>query len=239
MKHTRVILILAVCLTALSFSSCVLLDIWCTYRKGNQDYKELQKYVIKEIETEEIDTGEVIEHENVQVDFPSLKELNADIVGWIKCEELGLDYPVVQGNDNEYYLNHTFLGEEHISGCIFMDAANLADLTDDNTILYGSNMKDGSMFGSFSQTDTDGLEVLFLTMDGNHVYKLMDDRKVAADDDIYFRTAYSREDFEALCSAIAEETGNQPVWGEHLLTLCTNNTKNDGRHLLIFAEINQ
>lgn len=44
----------------------------------------------------------------VEVDFDPLKEMNGDIVAWIQCEALGVDYPVVQGKDNVYYLNHTF-----------------------------------------------------------------------------------------------------------------------------------
>lgn len=81
------------------------------------------------------------------IDFVSLKEVNEDIVGWLKISALDISYPVVQGEDNDYYLHRTFEGVENFAGCIFMNCDNAADFTDQNTIVYGHNMKDGSMFG--------------------------------------------------------------------------------------------
>lgn len=57
-----------------------------------------------------------------------------------------IDYPVVQGNDDSYYLTHTFKKAEHVVGAIFLDSDNNADFSDDKNIIYGHNMKDGSMF---------------------------------------------------------------------------------------------
>lgn len=59
---------------------------------------------------------------------------------------IGVDYPVVQGEDNEHYLHYTFDGKENIAGSIFLDYRNRADFTDRKVILYGHNMQDGSMF---------------------------------------------------------------------------------------------
>ena len=57
------------------------------------------------------------------------------------------DYPVVQGNDDSYYLTHTFLRRQNmLAGAIFLDSDNNADFSDDKNIIYGHNMKDGSMF---------------------------------------------------------------------------------------------
>ena len=58
-----------------------------------------------------------------------------------------IDYPVVQGTDNEYYLKHTFKKTEHVAGSIFIDKDNSQDFSNRKSILYGHNMKDGSMFG--------------------------------------------------------------------------------------------
>ena len=58
----------------------------------------------------------------------------------------GVDYPVVQGENNEYYLHYTFDRMENIAGSIFLDFRNRADFTDSKVILYGHNMQDGSMF---------------------------------------------------------------------------------------------
>lgn len=82
----------------------------------------------------------------ISVDFEKLRERNPDVRGWIYIESIDLSYPVMQGTDNEYYLKHTWDGEEVFSASIFMDYRNAPDFGDYNTILYGHNMKDGSMF---------------------------------------------------------------------------------------------
>lgn len=74
-----------------------------------------------------------------------LKDINKDYKLWIKIDNTNINYPVVQGEDNEKYLNTSFNLEENKSGCIFIDYKNNID-NDKNLILYGHNMKDKSMF---------------------------------------------------------------------------------------------
>lgn len=76
--------------------------------------------------------------------------MNPDVIAWIDIPGLSISYPVVQGTDNAYYLHHLFTGEYNSSGSIFTDCHNRPDFTDQNTILYGHNMKNGSMFGTLS-----------------------------------------------------------------------------------------
>ena len=86
----------------------------------------------------------------IEVDFAALLAENEDIAGWLYCEDTNINYPVVQGEDNEYYLNHSYNGEMNRAGAIFVDADNDARFGDSNTILYGHHMKDGSMFAHLS-----------------------------------------------------------------------------------------
>ncbi len=85
------------------------------------------------------------------IDFASLTEVNEDIVGWLRIRALDISYPVVQGEDNDYYLHRTFEKTDNFAGCLFMNCDNRDDYTDQNTIIYGHNMKDGSMFGKLKQ----------------------------------------------------------------------------------------
>ena len=78
--------------------------------------------------------------------FQELQSMNSDVIAWITVYDTPIDYPVVQGTDNEYYLKHTFKKTEHVAGSIFLDKDNSPDFTNRKTILYGHNMKDGSMF---------------------------------------------------------------------------------------------
>lgn len=85
------------------------------------------------------------------VDFDSLLAMNEDIVGWLEIEALDISYPVVQGEDNDYYLHRTFQGQDNFAGSIFVDFNNRGTFSDRNTVVYGHNMKNGSMFGTLSR----------------------------------------------------------------------------------------
>ena len=71
---------------------------------------------------------------------------NPDIVAWIYIEGTKINYPIVQGEDNSYYLKHLFSGEWNGSGCIFLDSRNDASFADRHSIIYGHHMKNGTMF---------------------------------------------------------------------------------------------
>lgn len=84
----------------------------------------------------------------IMVDFPLLQEENPDIIGWLYCEDTPINYPIVQAEDNDYYLYRLPDGTSNISGSIFADFRNLPDFSDPNTIIYGHNMKNGTMFST-------------------------------------------------------------------------------------------
>ena len=79
--------------------------------------------------------------------FDVLKKINPDITGWIKIPNTLIDYPVLQGKDNEYYLTHSVNREVIKNASLFMDCRNHAEKLDFNTIIYGHNMHDSTMFG--------------------------------------------------------------------------------------------
>ena len=119
---------------------------------------------IYETETEEdAKTGETIVQKKKlyymknPVDFMALQGINDDIVGWLKVGALDISYPVTQASDNDYYLHLTFELVQNAAGCIFVDCQNRPDFQDDNTIIYGHNMKDGSMFGTLKNFVQDGV----------------------------------------------------------------------------------
>lgn len=79
--------------------------------------------------------------------FMRLKKINDDITGWIHVPGTEIDYPVARGSDNSYYLKHGIDKKRSARGSLFMDYRNLGIGQDFNTVIYGHNMKDGSMFG--------------------------------------------------------------------------------------------
>lgn len=86
------------------------------------------------------------EAESSDFDYDSLLAINSDCVGWIRVDGTDIDYPVVQAADNSFYLHRNFNQESAICGAIFMDYRNDIDLAREHLILYGHQMKDGSMF---------------------------------------------------------------------------------------------
>lgn len=86
-----------------------------------------------------------------EIDFEGFRAVNEDIVAWIQVPGIGVDYSVVQGMDNEHYLHYTFDGKANKAGSIFLDYRNRPEFTDSKVILYGHNMKDGSMFSNLKK----------------------------------------------------------------------------------------
>lgn len=144
------------------FSAWQLLCTWQSYREGQNSYQNLEQYVtITEPTTPpETTKPQPIEPEETvpettagpdlsawpQVDFEQLAQINPEIVGWIYIEGTNINYPVVQGSDNDYYLDHLFDRTWNSSGCIFLDAACEPDFSGRHSIIYGHNMKNKTMF---------------------------------------------------------------------------------------------
>lgn len=82
----------------------------------------------------------------ITVDFEALQTVNSDIIGWLYCEDTPINYPVLQGENNDAYLRRNFEGVYAGAGSIFVETLNRRDFTDYNTIVYGHHMRDGSMF---------------------------------------------------------------------------------------------
>lgn len=112
------------------------------------------------------------------IDFEELQKLNADIYAWIEIPGTAINYPVVQSpNDDGYYLNHTIEGQEGYPGAIYTECQNAKDFSDYNTVIYGHNMKDGSMFmGLHAYEDPQYLkeynEVIIYTPNHQYTYRI-------------------------------------------------------------------
>lgn len=152
----KIILVISLIVIVVAAVNIVILSR--EYQAGINEYKALEKYVevvdstkpAQKEETEEVQEEVVKESVipvSLQIDYAQLKAINEDFAGWIYYEPLELSYPIVRGNDNEYYTHYTFENENNSSGAIFMDFLNRPNFQDFNTIIYGHNMRNGTMFG--------------------------------------------------------------------------------------------
>lgn len=136
----------------------------------------------------------------IVVDFEALQKVNKDVIGWIYCEDTVIDYPILQGSDNDYYLNHSIDGAYSASGSIFVEASNRGDFLDFNTILYGHHMKNKTMFATLSYwSDQKYYEehpvMWILTPQRDYKVELFSAYTTAASSDTYQIFQKSGEDF--------------------------------------------
>lgn len=151
-------IIMAVAICVFCYSAYELISIYTEYRQGENEYNDLSNMVFetKEHKQEEETPSnaeseeEVVEDEFV-FDFASLYAINQDAVGWILIDGTAISYPLVQGSDNSYYLTHTINGTYNGAGTLFLDARMEDGFISDNVIIYGHNMKNGTMFGELKK----------------------------------------------------------------------------------------
>ena len=128
-----------------------------------------------------------------EINFKALQTVNPDVIAWIYCPDTAINYPVVQGGDNAYYLNHLADGTENRNGCPFLDVQNLPDFSDANSIVYGHHMQNGTMFAGISwyedQSYYDEHPVMYLlTPAANYRIELFSGYTTEMDSSAYMQT---------------------------------------------------
>ena len=91
------------------------------------------------------------ENNNKELDFKALKTINEDVIGWIRVDGTGINYPILQGGDNDYYLARNYKKEWATAGSVFLDYRNAADFSDLFSVLYGHRMGYGKMFSDVTK----------------------------------------------------------------------------------------
>ena len=89
--------------------------------------------------------------EKSSLSFTQLQAMNTDVLGWITIYGTGIDYPLVQGENNDEYINRDIDGNFKLSGSIFLESSNAPDFSDFNTIIYGHHMEKDKMFGDLDK----------------------------------------------------------------------------------------
>lgn len=119
------------------------------YYLGQKENNEIRKKAVKKSKN----NGPSDEKRALSryINFDYLKRLNSDVIGWIWVPGTPIDYPILRNSDTQYYLHRNIYRHYRYSGSIFMDSVCSPDFSSDNTILYGHNMKDGSMFATLNR----------------------------------------------------------------------------------------
>ena len=138
MKEVLRKILLVICACVFAFSLYKLGMIAYEYYQIDKETTELVEEYVEE-EPKEDPTQR-------QIDFDKLLELNKDVIGWIYLPGTSIDEPILKGKNNDTYLYTDIHKKHNKAGSIFVEEKNKADFSDDNTIIYGHNMKNGSRF---------------------------------------------------------------------------------------------
>lgn len=243
MKKTIRIIILIFAIGIITFSGYNLWNIYSEYTAGEKLYDNYaNEFIINIEETPEQAPEEKEDKAIFSVDFNSLLERNKDVVGWLYVEDTPINYPIVQASDNNYYLRRLLDGSYNIAGSIFMDYKNSPDVTDLNTIVYGHNLKNGTMFSNLkdygSQEYYENHPVMhLLTPQGSHVIQLIGGYQTNIYSNIYKTLKTEEELFDLYDEIIKLSTFKANIslnQGDRLITLSTCSEGGDeSRYVLI------
>ena len=185
----------------------------------------------------------------IPIDFDLLKERNPDVYAWITIPGTAIDYPVLQSEtDNTYYLTHTIDGAESPEGAIYTETYNSRDFEDPNTVIYGHDMANGSMFQNLLDYQDRSFfdanrEVLIYTPDAIRHYRifaayLYDDRHLMLSFDFDDREVY-RQYLDSIFSiremGACIDTGQEVTDEDKIITLSTCYGNQADRRFLVQA----
>jgi len=182
----------------------------------------------KEPEKKQPDVPQTIDLE--KLDLSALRSINEDVMGWIQIPGTRISYPLMDGDDNSYYLNHNWKKQRNSAGAVFLEQWNDPDFSDFNTIIYAHRMNNGSMFTSLknysSQSYWNSNPRVYIAADsGVRCYEIFAAYEAAVDSNTYqlsFADAEARQAF--LDSAMERSkisTGIVPTVEDSILTLST------------------
>ena len=232
------------------FSTLIIFSIYkiIEWRKDNKANDEILDNLYDAIEvyeeaTSTVDDGDNSENRNnYKVDFVKLKKQNKDTVAWLKVNNTEINYPVVQGKDNSYYINHNFEKKYNQAGWVFVDYKNKLDGTDKNIVIYGHNMKNNSMFGSLPDilnkkwyNNNDNYIIDFVTEEKEYKYQVFSVYKIETED-YYITTEFESDEFSQFIKIIKGRSYKKfkvdVTKDDSILTLSTCGSTNDYRIVL-------
>ena len=251
-------LLFLVALCVFCFSMYQLVNIYLGYKKGVDEYHAVAEATtvqssepLEVVEEKKDEEGNLIPEEELtvnppEVDFDALKAINDDVVGWLELEAIpSISYPIAQGEDNEYYLHRTIKKTYNFAGSVFIDSTNASDFSDCNTIIYGHNMKDKTMFGKLNNYKDEEFYkenpyFYIYTPDYTYRYDIFSCYLARVDNEVDFYTQFaSDEQFQEFLDGVkaqsAYDTGVEVTPEDKVITLMTCNKAGYDYRFLVHA----
>jgi sortase B len=249
---------LIVCIVTAVISLIKLVHSSYEYKVGRDTYSSLREISISNAppqNSSEESSSSIDNHiitivktpEEVLINEQELRKINTDYRLWMKINNTNINYPVVQGNDNSYYLNHDFQHKKSKVGTVFIDYRNNLEKSR-NIIIYGHNMNDGSMFHDLVKyKDVDfykaNSEIMITSDNKEYKYKIFS-VYVAKSTDNYFKIVFnSAKEFESYLNDVMNKSLiNSDIKagsGDKIITLSTCSYEFDDARTVIHAKLIQ
>ncbi len=210
-----------------------------------KDFRQNKKTLVMHL-TKEEDAPDILE------EYQTLYNNNKSLVGWVRIDDTLIDYPVMQSQSNDYYLNHNFNQEKDNNGSIFIDSACSIWPRSQNLIMYGHNMKSGKMFGDLKKFKQESFAkehpyIFFDTLYNKGKYQIM----YVFGDNVYdeievtfkyyqFIDANSQEEWDSAMHDMAAKSlydlGVTAAYGEDIITLSTCDYEKDAERFVVVAK---
>ena len=195
---------------------------------------------------EEPASAEPMEFAPISVDFNELLHHYPDLVAWLYCPTTSLNYPVMQTDNNQFYVDHRPDGKESAGGSLFLDCTNAGDFSDANTVIYGHDMKDGTMFGYLHNYDNREYykkhsDIYLLTPEWNYRLEILAAAVVPDDSWLYAKRMDARQrkdwamDVYLLSMIGTQDTAD--LEAEHYVTLSTCSYEYENARFVLVASL--
>lgn len=227
-----------ICAGVFLFAAVQIFTILRTYRSASTEYDRLAALHTGTIDAAPANSGGDTTAVTSGVEAEAtLEEINPDYIGWIQIPGTKINYPVVRGQDNSHYLTYTFEDTYNPVGSIFMDYRNQLGFGSQHTVVYGHNVKDGSMFGQLSKfLDGEFLAqnptITVTTDEGTLTYQIFAARVTDMYDASYRLDFADDADFAAFATAYGAPEGTR-----QMLTLSTCTNVVDEERILVHAAL--
>lgn len=245
-------IILAISIGVFIYAASRLIPKLISYKREAENNKQVEEEVVSKgdepVTTNEEDFNGVIP--SIVVDFDKLLEINPDSVGWLEVPSLRISYPIVQGPDNDFYLQHDINNNFAWSGAIYLDYRSNREMNEAHTTIYGHHMNDGTMFAALLKYDSEDFFKKNQEKNNNYVYVYLKDTiKVYQmfavvdaffenDPDSFIVLLHSEESKQKYLDHIKEkqlyDTGITATVNDTLLTLytCQSDSSSKERHMI-------
>lgn len=247
-KFKKIVMLLLIIIFVCSISYI------CYYIYNSNKNKKDNTNILNEVK---IDSTQVTEEKSEKMlKLEELQKENNEIIGWLEIEGTNINYPVLQGTDNEFYMKNNYKKEKSKNGSIFLDKSYNWDIPSSNLLLYGHNNKNGTMFQDLLKYKNEDFykehtKIKFTTNTEDSIYEIMSvfySRVYYKSEQnvfryYYFVNANNEQEYNDFVNNAKKssiyDTGVTANYGDQLLTLSTcEYSQEDGRFVVVSKKIN-